>query len=186
MLLIKKYAAPAASDLAVDDIAADDTDSETILEMQDDKNVEDELKKRTPQDFFQSSLPDRIEEIATEHVKDVLTYISNRGSDLEGFEVGLHSLQYLKHEAPKVIGPQIPESSELQGPPRATISAILEIKSSGLQAGHNKKFALAVFFVNSNGAVTTSDSVKGEDDIIYGFTTEGLTQYFSRTKGEVE
>ena len=70
--------------------------------------------------------------------------------------------------------------------PKATISAILEIKNDDAPEDKNKKFALAVFFVNADGQVTTSDSVKGEDDIIYGFTEDGLTQYFSRSKERQE
>ena len=41
-------------------------------------------------------------------------------------------------------------------------------------------------FVNSNGQVSTSDSVKGEDEIIYGFTEDGLQSYFAKNhKGTV-
>ena len=189
--LIKKYAAdekaPAsAPDEAEVDEEKEEESSEEIKHHQKKKNVIHELSKRTPQDFFQASLPDRIEEIATEHIRNVLVYIANRASDMEAFDVALHSLQYMKHEQQKVVGPQSAETAQVSNAPKATISAILEIKNDDAPEDKNKKFALAVFFVNADGQVTTSDSVKGEDDIIYGFTEDGLTQYFSRSKERQE
>jgi flagellar motor protein MotB len=188
--ILKKYAADkkeddepvSAPDVAEEDETKDETKKEKIKDQQKSKNVLDELKKRTPQEFFQSSLPDRIEEIATEHIKSVLVYIANRESDIESFDISLHSLQYMKHDEQKVVGPKTPETEEVSGPPKATISAILTIKNKAMPDSDNKKFALAVFFVGGSGEVTTSDSIKGEDDIVYGFTEQGLSQYFSRSK----
>lgn len=187
--LIKKYAADTPSPAEtvpttpahVEDVGpAKDDINKTIKDMQNNTSVSKEIKKRTPQDFFKSTLPNRIEEIATEHIEDVLSYIANRESDIEGFGIGLHSLQYQKHETGKSMGDINPQTGEPSGPPQATISAILEIENKTMVSEKNKKFVLAVFFVNANGQISTSDSVKGEDDIIYGFTQEGLDQYFSK------
>lgn len=161
----------------------DDT-RKTIKDVQDNTSVSKEVKKRTPQDFFKSTLPNRIEEIATEHIEDVLSYIANRESDIDGFGIVLHSLQYQKHETGKSMGDINPQTGEPSGPPKATISAILEVENKTMSDEKNKKFVLAVFFVNANGQISTSDSVKGEDDIIYGFTQEGFEQYFTKNTKE--
>lgn len=191
--LIKKYAGPeVAETVPVTPAHAEETgpskdqEGASLKDVQENTSVVKEMKKRTPQDFFKATLPNRIEEIATEHIQDVLSYIANRESDIENFGVKLHSLQYQKNdEAMTNVGQVNPQTGELVGPPRATISAILEIENKTMASENNRKFVLAVFFVNANGQIATSDSVKGEDDIIYGFTQEGLEQYFSKnTKQE--
>ncbi len=189
--LIKKYAADAplpAEDLNVapahvdeSETPTNDMESKELRKEQENSSVRREVEKRTPQDFFRAMLPNRLEEIATEHIEDVLSYIANRESDIDNFGINLHSLQYRKNdEGPKTVGEINPQTGEPSGPPRATISAILEVENKVMPTDNNKKFVLAVFFVNPNGQISTSDSVKGEDDIIYGFTQEGLEQYFSK------
>lgn len=145
-------------------------------------NVMDEVERTTPQDFFESVLPDRMDTITPQHVKDVLSYIAHRGKDMSEFELKLHSLEYMKHETPKALVETNPDTGRPSGPPRATVSVIIEIQDRTLPAEHGRKFALAVFFVNPDGDIGTSDSVKGEDDIIYGFSEDGLRQYFSRDR----
>ena len=194
-LLIKKYAADVPSPAETVPVApahveetgpTKDESDKMMKNLQDNTSVTKEIKKRTPQDFFKSTLPNRIEEIATEHIEDVLSYIANRESDIDGFGVKLHSLQYQKHETGKSMGDINPQTGEPSGPPQATISAILEVENKTMPTEKNRKFVLAVFFVNANGQISTSDSVKGEDDIIYGFTQEGLDQYFKKnTKSEI-
>jgi hypothetical protein len=152
------------------------------LKMEQDKNVAEEVSVRTPQDFFKSSLPDRMDEVATEHVKNVLSYITNRNGDLGEFEVSLKKFSYEVHEDIKAMIAMNPHTGKPIGNPKATISAILAVTDRTLRDGKNKKFALAVFFVGPDGDVTTSDSVKGEDDIVYGFSDEGLTQYFNKSR----
>ena len=195
-ILLKKYAVdlpaptpaesvPVSPAHTEDSGPTKDMATDTVKNVQKNTSVTKELKKRTPQDFFKATLPNRIEEIATEHIEDVLTYIANRESDIEGFGLKLHSLQYQKHEDSRSMGEVNPQTGEPSGPPSATISAILEIESKTMASEKNKKFVLAVFFVNANGQISTSDSVKGEDDIIYGFTQEGLSQYFSKSHKEM-
>ena len=144
--------------------------------------VLDQMEKKTPQDFFDSAMPDRIEEVAAEHVKGVLGYVANRESDMGDFNVKLYSMEYKRHEASRSVVEVDPETGKRSGPPVATISVVLEISDKTLPQEKNKKFALAVFFVGSDNDVTTSDSIKGEDDIIYGFTEDGLRQYFSKER----
>ena len=195
--LIRKYAdqpnmtpaetVPVQPAHADDNGPSQDEMGKTMKNVQDNKSVGKEIRKRTPQDFFKATLPDRIEEIATEHIEDVLSYIANREADIDGFGISLHSLQYQKNDAVKTLGDINPQTGEPSGPPRATISAILEIENKTMASEKNKKFVLAVFFVNANGQISTSDSVKGEDDIIFGFTTEGMEQYFRKaTQKEVQ
>ena len=190
--LINKYAAPIPTAPAMEtttvtpahteDTPSKDDATDMMRNVQDNINVNKEIKKRTPQDFFNATLPSRIDEVATEHIGDVLSYVANRESDLESFSVALHSLQYQKHDNQISLGDINPQTGEPAGPPMATISAILEVTDNTMATDKNKKFILAVFFVNSNGQVSTSDSVKGEDDIIYGLTEDGLQQYFSKNK----
>jgi hypothetical protein len=149
---------------------------------QDTADVNDELDRSTPQDFFKSVLPDRMDAITPEHIKDVLTYVTHRGKDMTEFDIHLHSLEYMKHEIPQVLVETNPDTGRPAGPPKATVSVILEVMDRTLPNDHNRKYALAVFFVNPDGDVSTSDSVKGEDDIIYGFSEDGLRQYFSRDR----
>lgn len=146
------------------------------------RDVMDEVERVTPQDFFQSVLPDRIDQIAPEHIKNVLTYVSHRQKDMSEFDIKLHSLEYMKHETPQVLVETNPSNGRPSGPPRATISVILEIKDKTLPAEKSRKFGLLVFFISPDGEVGTSDSIKGEDDIIYGFTDDGLRQYFSKER----
>jgi hypothetical protein len=149
---------------------------------QDTGDVRDEVERTTPQDFFMSVLPDRMDTITPQHIKDVLTYVSHREKDMSEFDIKLHSLEYMKHESVKTLMETNPDGGRPMGPPRATISIILEIKDKTLPEDHSRKYALAVFFVNPDGDIGTSDSVKGEDDIIYGFSEDGLRQYFSRDR----
>jgi hypothetical protein len=158
-----------------------------LKDSQTNRRVVDEMDKDTPQRFFdkvvQRDMPDReMDEVATDNVKSVLSYIKNKASDLAEFKINLYSLEYRQHKAPRTMVEVDPQTGRPSGPPKATISAILEIQDATLPEEKSKKFALAVFFVNSDGEVTTSDSVKGEDDIIYGFTEDGMTQYFSRER----
>jgi len=155
---------------------------------QDTMNVQDEVERTTPSDFFRSVLPDRMDTITPEHIKEVLSYVSHRGKDMSEFEVKLHSLEYQRHEAPKTLVETNPDTGRPSGPPRATVAVILEVSDNTLPKGQNRKYALAVFFVNPDGEIGTSDSVKGEDDIIYGFSEDGFRQYFARdrmVRGEV-
>lgn len=149
---------------------------------QDTADVRDEVERTTPQDFFTSVLPDRMDTITPQHIKDVLTYVSHREKDMAEFDIKLHSLEYMKHESVKTLVETNPDGGRPVGPPRATVSVILEIKDKTLPEDHSRKYALAVFFVNPDGDIGTSDSVKGEDDIIYGFSEDGLRQYFSRDR----
>lgn len=149
---------------------------------QDSGDVRNEVERSTPQEFFESVLPDRMDTVTPQHIKDVLGYVSHRGKDMTEFDIRLHSLEYMKHEAPKSLVETNPESGRPSGPPRATISVILEIQDRTLPKEHSRKYALSVFFVNPDGDIGTSDSVKGEDDIIYGFSEDGLRQYFSRDR----
>jgi hypothetical protein len=147
--------------------ASEEVDEGHVKELKDsqtNKRVVDEMDKDTPQRFF-------------DKVKSVLSYIKNKASDLAEFRINLYSMEYRQHKAPRTMVEVDPQTGRPSGPPKATISAILEIQDATLPDEKSKKFALAVFFVNSDGEVTTSDSVKGEDDIIYG-----LTQYFSRER----
>jgi hypothetical protein len=194
-ILIKKYAADVPGPTPAESVPVSpahveetgpstDEARKTIKNIQENTSVEKEMRKRTPQDFFKASLPGRLEEIATEHIEDVLSYIANRESDIDSFGISLHSLQYQKHDAGKAIGEINPQTGEPSGPPQATISAILEIENKTMSSDKNRKFALAVFFVSPSGQISTSDSIKGEDEIIYGFTQEGLESYFRKSKGE--
>jgi hypothetical protein len=149
---------------------------------QDTGDVKDEVERNTPQDFFQSVLPDRMDTVTPQHIKDVLQYVSHREKDMGEFDIKLHSLEYMKHDTPKALVETNPENGRPSGPPRATISVILEIRDKTLPEDHSRKYALAVFFINPDGDIGTSDSVKGEDDIIYGFSEDGLRQYFARDR----
>lgn len=152
------------------------------LAAEQDKKVVDEVNRKTPQDFFKSSLPNRIDETAPEHIKNVLVYINNRNTDLGEFEVAIRKFEYQRHDDDKTLVTLHPQTGKPTGATKVTISALLEIKDNTIPEGHNKKFALAVFFVGPDGEITTSDSVKGEDEIIYGFTDAGLAQYFAKNR----
>lgn len=146
------------------------------------RDVMEEVERVTPQDFFQSVLPDRMDQITPEHIKHVLTYVSHRQKDMAEFDVKLHSLEYMKHETPQVLVETNPADGRPSGPPRATISIILEIKDKTLPKEKSRKYGLSVFFISPDGEVGTSDSIKGEDDIIYGFSEDGMRQYFSKER----
>lgn len=148
--------------------------------------VIDQMEMKTPQDFFEATLPDRVEAVAAEHVKGVLSYIANRESDMQEFEAKLYRMEYKRHEAPKALVEVDPETGRRSGPPASTISVVLELRDKTLPDRASKKFALAVFFVGSDNEVTTSDSIKGEDNIIYGFTEDGLRQYFAKERASGE
>lgn len=149
---------------------------------QDTRDVMDEVERVTPQDFFHSVLPDRMDQVTPDNIRDVLTYVSHRQKDIPEFGIKLHSLEYMHHETPQVLVETSPETGRPSGPPRATVSVILELQDKTLPDEKNRKFALAVFFVSPDGEVGTSDSLKGEDDIIYGFSEDGLRQYFSKER----
>jgi len=146
------------------------------------RRVLDEMDKATPQEFFESELPDRVEQAAGEHVKDVLSYISNRESEIGDFDVRLYSMKYKRTESSNTVVGFDPSTGRAESPPSATITTILEIQDKTLPEGKSKKFGLTVFFVGADGNLGTSDSIKGEDDILYGFSEDGLRQYFAKER----
>jgi hypothetical protein len=152
------------------------------LSKEQDKKVVNEVNRKTPQDFFKSSLPNRIDETAPEHIKNVLIYINNRNTDLSEFEVAIRKFEYMRHDDDKTMITLHPQTGKPTGSTKVTISALVEIKDTTIPEGKNKKFALAVFFVGPDGEITTSDSIKGEDEIIYGFTDAGMAQYFAKNR----
>ena len=186
MLRVRADASGATSDISTTpahtQTATDSTGTGTELSNAQKDRVIDKLEMKTPQDFFQASVPDRVEEVAAEHVKGVLTYIANRESDMQDFVAKLYRMEYKRHEAPKSLVEVDPESGRRSGPPASTISVVLELQDKTLPKDKNRKFALAVFFVGTDNEVTTSDSIKGEDNIIYGFTEDGLRQYFAKER----
>lgn len=190
MLEVRADASGATTDLAVTpqhtSVSPDGTGTVDALSDAQKDRVIDKMEMKTPQDFFQATLPDRVEEVASEHVKGVLGYIANRESDMQDFEVKLYRMEYKRHEAPKALVEVDPETGRRSGPPASTISVVLEIHDKTLPMEKNKKFALSVFFVGSDNEVTTSDSIKGEDNIIYGFTEDGLRQYFAKERASLE
>lgn len=190
MLQVRADASGATSDLATTpdhtQNGPDSTGTQDELSDSQKDRVIDKLEMKTPQDFFEATLPDRVDEVASEHVKGVLGYIANRESDMQDFEAKLYRMEYKRHEAPKSLVEVDPETGRRSGPPTSTISVVLELRDKTLPADKNKKFALAVFFVGVDNEVTTSDSIKGEDNIIYGFTEDGLRQYFAKERAAIE
>jgi hypothetical protein len=190
------YISVRAADETADDVASPGHveekpgkgDENEELAQEQDKKVVNEVNRKTPQDFFKSSLPNRIDETAPEHIKNVLVYINNRNTDLSEFEVAIRKFEYMRHDDDKTMITLHPQTGKPTGSTKVTISALIEIKDTTIQEGKNKKFALAVFFVGPDGEITTSDSIKGEDEIIYGFTDAGMAQYFAknRTSGAAE
>jgi len=159
---------------------ADETKTQKYY--QDSVDVKEKAETSTPQEFFEDTIPDETEQIASNHIKEVLGYISRRQSDMDEFEVKLHSLDYLRHDYIKSLVDINPESGRPTSPPRATISVVLEIRDRTLPEDKNRKFALAVFFISPDGQLSTSDSIKGEDDVIYGFSEDGVNQYFTKDR----
>jgi len=186
MLQVRADSSGATSDIGTTPAHTQTTQDHTGTNMElsnaQKERVIDKLEMKTPQDFFQASVPDRVEEVAAEHVKGVLTYIANRESDMADFIAKLYRMEYKRHEAPKSLVEVDPESGRRSGPPASTISVVLELHDKTLPKDKNRKFALAVFFVGADNEVTTSDSLKGEDNIIYGFTEDGLRQYFAKER----
>jgi hypothetical protein len=146
------------------------------------EKVKDVMRKQSPQEIFTDSLPDRDDEIISEHTKNVLSYVKNRNSDVQEFELDVKKYVYEKHDVEKTMVTTHPQTGRPTGPAKATVSTVIEVKDKTLPEGKNVKFALAVFFVGADGEVTTSDSIKGEDDLIYGFSDDGLAQYFRKDR----
>jgi len=190
MLTVRADTSGATSDIATTpqhtQPSPDMTGTNTELSDAQKNRVIDKMEMKTPQDFFEATLPDRVDEVASEHVKGVLGYIANRESDMQDFEAKLYRMEYKRHEAPKSLVEVDPETGRRSGPPTSTISVVLELHDKTLPRDRNKKFALAVFFVGADNEVTTSDSIKGEDNIIYGFTEDGLRQYFAKERTAIE
>lgn len=183
--LIELYAAPmppGPANQPGDDDASDLKPAPEMDYVQDHRDVMEEVERVTPQDFFAASLPDRMDQVTPEHIKQVLTYVSHRQKDMGEFDVKLHKLEYSKHETPQVLVETNPQSGRPSGPPRATISVVLEVEDRTLPAEKNRKYGLSVFFVSPDGEIGTSDSIKGEDDIIYGFSEDGMRQYFAKER----
>ena len=184
MLELHVYAAP--PDVKPQQMEISDTmpqvDQSSVGYQQKSTDVMDEVGQNTPQDFFREVLPERLDAVVPAHMKDVMAYISHRQKDMTEFDIGLHSLRYTKHESMHSLVETSPESGRPSGPPNATVAIVLTIKDRTLPEGDNGKFALAVFFVNPDGDIGTSDSLKGEDDVIYGFSEDGLRQYFARDR----
>ena len=134
-----------------------------------------ELEKKTPVDFFKSNLPNRLDISIPDQIQSVLVYINNKASDISKFEIKLFKMNYeLKEKVTKMI---TTGESENMLEYVATVNIILEFKD---KSTGKSKFGLIVFFISPDGIVTTSDSFKGEDDIVYGFTEVGLEQYFGK------
>lgn len=160
----------------------DEKDGDEELKALQDKKIEEVIKTKSPQDYFKESLPNRMDETISEQIKNVLSYLNNKNSDLSSFNIDSEKIIHEIHPVTKKMVSINPQNGRVEGDNRATVTTILKIKDSTLPEGQNVKYGVAVFFVGPDGEITTSDSFKGEDDIIYGISEEGFRQYFEKNK----
>ncbi len=179
LYLLKKYAAEEEEQeekkTDLEDEKEDEEDKKEMKEKQN-EDVNLSIKKMSPTDYFKSNIPNRMDHTIPEHIKTVLTYINNKASDMLKFSVKLYKLNYEIHTIPASVVSQH-EDTNIENY-KAVVNTILEFNEKGTDKP--SKFGLMLFFVAPNGYVTTSDSFKGEDDIIYGFTEEGISQYLQK------
>lgn len=143
--------------------------------------LEDELKSKTPVERFQDTIKDKVDTYIADYIKEVTKFVNEKNLELKKYEVSIRNIHYEKKEniTPIIRKIDVPDSKNTPG---TVISVVLQVRSLSLSEDKNKRFALALFFVDNNGKVSTTDSVKGEDDIIYGFSDEGFDKYFSLIK----
>lgn len=139
-------------------------------------SVAEHLSKKTPQQFFDSSVS-KSDDFAYYHVRDIVSFINSKQSEIKGFDISIKRFVYDKYDdtdnTVTVVNSNTNNSS-----PLASISVIFEITNLAASDVNSKKFGLAVFFINPDNKIKTSDSFKGEDDLVYGFTSEGINKYF--------
>lgn len=150
------------------------------LKEKQEQDINKELAKSSPTDYFKANLPNRLDISIPNQIKSVLSYINNKASDIVKFNVGVYKINYELHEIPATILTYTKETGIKEGDYKAIINVILEFEPKQAM-GKSKKFGLMIFFVAPDGSISTSDSFKGEDDIIYGFSEEGISQYLEKT-----
>ncbi len=145
------------------------------------KKLEEELKSKTPVERFQDSIKDKVDTYIADYIKEITRFISEKNLELKKYETTIRNIHYEKKENITPIITKI-DNPNPKNVPGIIVSVVLQIRSLQLSEDKNKKFALALFFVGEDGKVSTTDSVKGEDDIIYGYSDEGFDKYFSSVK----
>lgn len=141
-------------------------------------SMKEELKNKTPVDYFKSSLPNRLDVSVPDQIKSVMVYINNKSSDISKYQIKLYKLNYELQQTISKFVSLNPELGNVANDYIAMINVILEIKD---RLSNKVKYGLIVFFISPDGSVSTSDSFKGEDDIVYGLSENGIDQYFSKS-----
>jgi hypothetical protein len=160
------------------------SDMVPISPRMEDHKVEKELDEKTPQDYFDSVRDKVDEEKSPEHVSKILEYIAKKNAELREFHLEIVSFKYVK-ETPEHTLEETPQASN-EGvdyfTSSAIISVLLNVIDLTLATDKNSKYALMVFFIKDD-ELTTTDTIKGEDDTIYSLTFEGTKALFAKERG---
>jgi len=177
-VLLKKYGMDVKAD------AEEDMEETAVKEKLDemekdklDKPIRDEIAEKTPSQFFQrNKLQKNYDNLPADTIDAVSRYIFQANADLREFELKVYSFKFTSVEPAKKKSPAGSTPDVLNS--TASVSVLLEIADNRSADSGNTKLALIVFSVVGD-ELYTGDTVKGEDDILYGLSDEGLAKYFS-------
>ena len=145
-----------------------------------DKPVKDEVGERTPQDFFEKQKMEyKYTVLPANVIASVLERLNMIASQLRDFNVIMRSFKYTSVQ-PAGNKSESDEPDHMNA--IALVSVLLELYDKANQSPEGRKLGMMVFSVIGQQLYTT-DTVKGEDDSVYGFSDEGLKQYFQSEKG---
>jgi len=149
------------------------------------KPFEEEIKEVTPSEYFEKNVKEmRKETIPADIVDKILGYIREKNDSLQSFELSVQSFKYTSIEVIKEIEKTIDvdeQTRERFFDANALVSVLLKIKDNTLPEKLNEKLGLLIFSIIGN-EIVTPDSIKGEDNNLYGLTEEGLSKYFYKER----
>ena len=145
--------------------------------------IKEELTEKTPKQFFErKKIEQRYAMLPANVVNSISEYLAQASARLQDFDLSVASFKYTSIQPSEGAS----KSTSMDEPDimnaTASVSVLLEITDKRSESGVNKKLGLMVFSIVQNN-VFTSDVLKGEDDVPYALTDEGLQNYFRTERG---
>jgi len=149
-------------------------DKEKLLQ----EPLEKEIDERTPQQFFDQQLEKDVEVIAPAHMQRILDYLKEKNQHLTDYSFNVVSFKYIvwegadKGEIDKHLLKDAP-TPLISSAVAVCLLDVTELSSS------KSKMGMSIFFIAEDD-VTSTDLIKGEDNLSYGLTDLGLAEYFRK------
>jgi hypothetical protein len=141
-------------------------------------SIQEEISEETPSQYFESFKDKDLKNLASV-VEKVEKFIDAKNKRLKNFEIEIKSFKYVKFVDSDEIVRRYPEFDLGEFvDSNALIAIIIDIVDKRKDP-RVSKLGLLVFFIVDND-VRTTDTFKGEDNVLYALTDEGLQHYFEK------